>query len=55
MTLRDNTDCPETITMATYELLGTNPEEIKTAIELRFAGNLTKVMFRKCGMELLRK
>ncbi|HET8886988.1 MAG TPA: UDP-N-acetylglucosamine 2-epimerase (non-hydrolyzing) [Salinimicrobium sp.] len=38
MTLRDNTERPETITMGTNELLGTNPEAIKPAMDKLFSG-----------------
>ena len=39
MTLRDNTERPETITEGTNELLGTDPEAIKPAMEKLFSGN----------------
>ena len=39
MTLRDNTERPETITEGTNELLGTNPEAIQPAMEKLFLGN----------------
>jgi UDP-N-acetylglucosamine 2-epimerase (non-hydrolysing) len=39
MTLRDNTERPETITEGTNELLGTNPKSIQPAMEKLFAGN----------------
>lgn len=39
MTLRDNTERPETIIEGTNELLGTNPEAIKPAMEMLFSGN----------------
>lgn len=42
MTLRDNTERPETITMGTNELLGTDPKAIKPAMELLFSGNWKK-------------
>lgn len=42
MTLRDNTERPETITLGTNELLGTNPEAIKPAMEKLFSGNWKK-------------
>lgn len=42
MTLRDNTERPETITMGTNELLGTNPDAIKPAMELLFSGHWKK-------------
>lgn len=38
MTLRDNTERPETITEGTNELLGTNPDAIKPALEKLLAG-----------------
>ena len=38
MTLRDNTERPETIDLGTNELLGTNPKAIKPAMEKLFAG-----------------
>jgi UDP-N-acetylglucosamine 2-epimerase (non-hydrolysing) len=39
MTLRDNTERPETITIGTNELLGINPKAIKPAMEKLFQGN----------------
>ena len=39
MTLRDNTERPETITTGTNELLGTNPKALKPAMEKLLAGN----------------
>jgi UDP-N-acetylglucosamine 2-epimerase (non-hydrolysing) len=39
MTLRDNTERPETITEGTNELLGTDPKAIKPAMEKLFSGN----------------
>src|SRR5690606_14919513 len=33
ITLRDNTERPETITLGTNELIGTNPEAIKPALD----------------------
>jgi UDP-N-acetylglucosamine 2-epimerase (non-hydrolysing) len=38
MTLRDNTERPETIDIGTNELLGTNPDVIKPAMEKLFSG-----------------
>ena len=38
MTLRDNTERPETITLGTNELLGTDPKAIQPAMEKLFAG-----------------
>lgn len=42
MTLRDNTERPETIALGTNELLGTNPEAIKPALEKLFSGQWKK-------------
>jgi len=42
MTLRDNTERPETITMGTNELLGTDPKAIKPAMDKLFSGNWKK-------------
>jgi len=39
LTLRDNTERPETIEMGTNELVGTNPSAIKPALDKLFAGN----------------
>lgn len=39
VTLRDNTERPETITIGTNELIGTNPEAIKPTLDKLFAGN----------------
>ena len=42
MTLRDNTERPETITIGTNELLGTDPDAISPAMEKLFAGQWKK-------------
>jgi UDP-N-acetylglucosamine 2-epimerase (non-hydrolysing) len=42
MTLRDNTERPETVNVGTNELLGTNPNAIKPALEKLFAGDWKK-------------
>lgn len=42
MTLRDNTERPETITTGTNELIGTNPQAIKPALEKLFSGDWKK-------------
>jgi UDP-N-acetylglucosamine 2-epimerase (non-hydrolysing) len=42
MTLRDNTERPETITVGTNELLGTDPKAIKPAMEKLFSGKWKK-------------
>ncbi len=39
MTLRNNTERPETITLGTNELLGTNPKAIQPAMEKLFSGD----------------
>ncbi|MGY0391579.1 non-hydrolyzing UDP-N-acetylglucosamine 2-epimerase [Bizionia sp. KMM 8389] len=39
LTLRDNTERPETITLGTNVLVGTNPENIKHVLQTLFAGN----------------
>jgi UDP-N-acetylglucosamine 2-epimerase (non-hydrolysing) len=42
MTLRDNTERPETITEGTNELLGTDPKALKPALDRLFAGGWKK-------------
>ena len=42
MTLRDNTERPETIELGTNELLGTNPKAIAPAMEKLFSGRWKK-------------
>ncbi len=42
MTLRDNTERPETVEVGTNELIGTNPNAIKPALEKLFAGEWKK-------------
>jgi UDP-N-acetylglucosamine 2-epimerase (non-hydrolysing) len=42
LTLRDNTERPETITMGTNELIGTNPNNIAPALNKLFSGNWKK-------------
>jgi len=42
MTLRDNTERPETITMGTNELIGTDPKAVKPALEKLFSGQWKK-------------
>ncbi|MDO1501499.1 UDP-N-acetylglucosamine 2-epimerase (non-hydrolyzing) [Winogradskyella maritima] len=39
MTLRDNTERPETITLGTNELVGTQPENLKPYLEKLFSGD----------------
>ena len=38
ITLRDNTERPETCTIGTNELIGTDPDAIKPALDKLFAG-----------------
>ncbi len=42
MTLRDNTERPETISLGTNELIGTDPKAIKPAMQRLFAGDWKK-------------
>ena len=42
MTLRDNTERPETVELGTNELLGTNPDAISPALDKLFAGEWKK-------------
>lgn len=42
ITLRDNTERPETCTIGTNELIGTNPKAIKPALDKLFSGNWKK-------------
>lgn len=42
MTLRDNTERPETVTIGTNELVGTNPKLIGPFLEILFSGNWKK-------------
>ena len=42
ITLRDNTERPETCTVGTNELIGTNPDAIKPALDILFAGEWKK-------------
>lgn len=42
MTLRDNTERPETVTIGSNELIGTDPKAIKPAMEKLFAGKWKK-------------
>jgi UDP-N-acetylglucosamine 2-epimerase (non-hydrolysing) len=42
MTLRDNTERPETVTEGTNELIGTNPKAIKPAMEILFSDKWKK-------------
>lgn len=42
LTLRDNTERPETITMGTNELVGTNPKNLKPYLDKLMAGNWKK-------------
>ena len=42
LTLRDNTERPETITIGTNELLGTSPKNIEPAMKILFSGKWKK-------------
>lgn len=42
ITLRDNTERPETISVGTNELIGTNPDAVKPALNKLFAGEWKK-------------
>lgn len=42
VTLRNSTERPETVNIGTNELIGTNPESIKPALEKLFSGNWKK-------------
>jgi UDP-N-acetylglucosamine 2-epimerase (non-hydrolysing) len=42
LTLRDSTERPETVTMGTNELIGTDPGKLKPALERLFAGEWKK-------------
>lgn len=42
LTIRDNTERPETLTVGTNELIGTNPKKIAPALKTLFAGNWKK-------------
>ena len=42
ITLRNNTERPETVTIGTNELIGTDPRAIKPAMELLFSGKWKK-------------
>ena len=42
LTLRDNTERPETITLGTNELIGTDPKNIAPAMKILFAGEWKK-------------
>jgi len=42
LTLRDNTERPETITLGTNELIGTDPGKLKPALDKLFAGQWKK-------------
>jgi len=42
ITLRDNTERPETITIGTNELIGINPASVKPAIDKLFSGTWKK-------------
>ena len=53
MTLRDNTERPETITEGTNELIGTNPKAIAPAMKKLLMETGKPEKLRICGMEKL--
>ena len=50
LTLRDNTERPETITVGTNELIGTDPKNIAPVMKTLFAGEWKKGGIPNCGM-----
>ena len=42
LTLRDNTERPETCTLGTHLLVGTNPDNVKPALDILFSGQWQK-------------
>jgi UDP-N-acetylglucosamine 2-epimerase (non-hydrolysing) len=42
ITMRDTTERPETVTMGTNELIGTDPAKLKPALDKLFAGQWKK-------------
>lgn len=42
LTLRDNTERPETVTLGTNELIGTNPDAVKPVLDLLMSGKWKK-------------
>lgn len=42
MTLRDSTERPETVTIGTNELLGTDPSRLKPALDRLYSGSWKK-------------
>ena len=50
LTLRDNTERPETITIGTNELVGTDPKNIAPYMNLLFSEIGKKEVFLNCGM-----
>ncbi len=42
VTLRDTTECPETVSVGTNELIGTDPAALKPALDRLFAGQWKK-------------
>ena len=55
MTLRDSTERPETITMGTNELLGTNPDAIAPAMKKLLLVNGRKAAFLLSGTDILQR
>lgn len=52
MTLRNNTERPETISLGTNELLGTKPEAIAPAMDKLFNGDWKKAVYHTYGMDI---
>ena len=50
MTLRNNTERPETVNIGTNELIGTSPKAIKPAMKKLFSEIGKKEKFQKNGM-----
>ena len=52
ITLRNNTERPETITIGTNGLIGTDPKNIKPALDKLFSGQWKDGAFQSYGMEV---
>ena len=53
MTLRDNTERPETVTIGTNELVGTNPSALAPFLDKLFEGHWKKGAVPENGMATL--
>ena len=51
LTLRDNTERPETINLGTNQIVGSKPEAIVKSLKHLFDGSWKKVVFLNYGME----